>query len=43
MEQSLLRILDCLVDMGDRRSAAMQLSETFQEVQLKSVVVPARA
>jgi len=30
--QKLLRILDLLVDMGDRRSAALQLSETFREV-----------
>lgn len=32
--QKLLRILDLLVDMGDRRSAALQLSETFREVKL---------
>ena len=32
--QKLLRILDALVDMGDRRSAALQLSETFREVRL---------
>lgn len=32
--QKLLRILDVLVDMGDRRSAALQLSETFREVLL---------
>jgi hypothetical protein len=32
--QKLLRILDVLVDMGDRRSAALQLSETFREVRL---------
>jgi hypothetical protein len=30
--QKLLRILDRLVDMGDRRSAALQLSETFREI-----------
>jgi hypothetical protein len=30
--QKLLRILDLLVDMGDRRSAALQLSETFREI-----------
>ena len=33
MGQKLLRILDLLVDMGDRRSAALQLSETFREIQ----------
>jgi hypothetical protein len=32
--QKLLRILDVLVDMGDRRSAALQLSESFREVRL---------
>lgn len=30
--QRFLRILDVLVDMGDRRSAALQLSEWFREV-----------
>jgi hypothetical protein len=30
--QKLLRILDLLVDMGDRRSAALQLSESFREI-----------
>jgi hypothetical protein len=34
--QKLLRILDMLVDMGDRRSAALQLSEEFREVRLSS-------
>ena len=29
-----LRILDVLVDMGDRRSAALQLSEIFREIRL---------
>lgn len=43
LAQAMLRILDFLVDMGDRRSAAMQLSETFREVQLRSVADPARA
>lgn len=28
------RFLDILVDMGDRRSAALQLSEAFREVRL---------
>jgi hypothetical protein len=32
--QKLLRILDLLVDMGDRRSAALQLSETFREIKV---------
>jgi hypothetical protein len=32
--QKLLRILDLLVDMGDRRSAALQLSETFREIKI---------
>ncbi len=32
--QKLLRILDLLVDMGDRRSAALQLSEAFREIQI---------
>jgi hypothetical protein len=31
--QKLLRILDLLVDIGDRRSAALQLSESFREIQ----------
>lgn len=31
--QKLLRILDILVDMGDRRSAALQQSEIFREIQ----------
>ena len=30
--QDLLRILDLLVDMGDRRSAALQLNESFREI-----------
>ena len=32
--QKFLRILDILVDMGDRRSAALQLGETFREIRL---------
>jgi hypothetical protein len=32
--QKLLRILDLLFDMGDRRSAALQLSESFREIQI---------
>ncbi|WP_047243867.1 ATP-binding protein [Chromobacterium subtsugae] len=34
LAQKFLRILDLLVDMGDRRSAALQLSEAFREIQL---------
>jgi hypothetical protein len=30
--QTLLRILDILVDMGDRRSAALQISDSFREI-----------
>jgi len=36
LAQKLLRILDLLVDMGDRRSAALQLGEAFREVRLPS-------
>jgi hypothetical protein len=32
--QKLLRILDLLVDMGDRRSAALQQSESFREIRM---------
>jgi hypothetical protein len=32
LAQAMLRILDRLVDMGDRRSAALQTSEVFKEV-----------
>ena len=32
LAQKLLRILDELVDMGDRRSAALQISDSFREV-----------
>lgn len=34
LAQKCLRILDMLVDMGDRRSAALQLSEAFREIRL---------
>lgn len=34
--QKFLRILDMLVDMGDRRSAALQLGEAFREVRFPS-------
>lgn len=36
MEQKLLRALDRLVDMGDRRAAAVQLSEVFRAVRVAS-------
>jgi hypothetical protein len=36
LAQNLLRILDRLVDMGDRRSAALQLSEAFREVRVST-------
>lgn len=34
LRQKLLQILDHLIDMGDRRSAALQYSEPFREVQI---------
>ena len=34
LAQKFLRILDILVDMGDRRSAALQLGESFREIRL---------
>ena len=34
LAQKFLRILDMLVDMGDRRSAALQLGEVFREIRL---------
>jgi hypothetical protein len=34
LAQKFLRILDLLVDMGDRRSAALQLGEAFREVRI---------
>ncbi|TSA01253.1 MAG: hypothetical protein D4R81_06470 [Nitrospiraceae bacterium] len=36
LAQKFLRILDILVDMGDRRSAALQLGEAFREIRLPS-------
>lgn len=36
MAQKLLRALDRLVDMGDRRAAAVQLSEVFRSVRVAS-------
>lgn len=36
LAQKFLRILDILVDMGDRRSAALQLGEVFREIRLPS-------
>lgn len=35
LAQKLLRILDILVDMGDRRSAGLQLSPMFREITLR--------
>jgi hypothetical protein len=32
--QKLLRVLDLLVDLGDRRGAALQLSEAFREIHM---------
>jgi hypothetical protein len=32
LAQKFLRTLDLLVDMGDRRSAALQLGEAFREI-----------
>ena len=37
LAQQFLRILDMLVDMGDRRSAALQLGEAFREIRLPPV------
>jgi len=34
LARKLLRILDQLIDLGDRRSAALQISEVFREVKL---------
>jgi hypothetical protein len=34
LAQKFLKILDILVDMGDRRSAALQLGEAFREIRL---------
>ncbi|CAJ0774971.1 hypothetical protein [Ralstonia chuxiongensis] len=34
LAQKFLRVLDMLVDMGDRRSAALQLGEAFREIRL---------
>lgn len=32
--EKLLRILDLLVDIGDRRSVALQQSENFREIKI---------
>ncbi len=32
--RTLLRVLDALVDMGDRRAAALQISEIFKDVRV---------
>jgi len=37
MAQAMLRILDRLVDMGDRRSAALHSSEVFKEIRVEIV------
>lgn len=37
--QKLLRILDILVDMGDRRSAALQISDSFREVRFEATMI----
>ena len=34
MARALLRALDALVDMGDRRASAIQTSEVFKDVRL---------
>jgi hypothetical protein len=34
LAQAMLRVLDRLVDMGDRRSAALQTSESFKNVRV---------
>ena len=34
LSQKMLRILDALVDLGDRRSAALQTSEAFRDVRI---------
>jgi len=36
LAQKFLRVLDMLVDMGDRRSAALQLGEAFREIRLST-------
>jgi hypothetical protein len=38
LAQALLRVLDRLVDMGDRRAAALQLSEAFREVRIGETI-----
>jgi len=37
LAQKMLRILDTLVDLGDRRSAALQISEAFRDVRKTGV------
>jgi hypothetical protein len=37
LAQKFLRILDMLVDMGNRRSAVLQLGEAFREIPLSSL------
>ena len=38
LAQRFLRILDVLVDMGDRRSAALQSSDSFREIKAAASV-----
>jgi hypothetical protein len=33
--QQLLRVLDALIDLGDRRSAALEQTEAFRDVQVR--------
>ena len=40
VSKKLLRVLDTLVDMGDRRAAALQFSETFKDVRLDQPGMP---
>jgi hypothetical protein len=36
LSQKMLRILDALVDLGDRRSAALQVSDAFRDVRIET-------
>lgn len=40
LAQDMLRLLDLLVDMGDRRAAALQTSEIFKDVRLARASAP---
>jgi hypothetical protein len=37
--RTLLRVLDALVDMGDRRAAALQISETFKDIRVEATTM----